>query len=617
MTENVFDVIVVGAGHAGVEAALACARLGQRTLMLTLSMESIAFMACNPAIGGTAKGHLVREVDAMGGQMGIAADACSLQMKMLNSGKGRAVQSLRSQADKNTYHRIMKHTLEAQKSLTLMQAEVQQLIVENGRVKGVRDQYNRTFYAGAVILATGVYLNSRIIIGDYTKSAGPAGFENSLEFSSSIARHLPIVRFKTGTPARVNRNSIDFSQMEPQKGDCDIYGFSFLTDELVTANQDCYLAYTNQKTHDIIRANLDKSPLFNGSIQGIGPRYCPSIEDKVVRFADKERHQIFIEPEGADTDEMYVQGMSSSLPHSVQTEMYRSIKGMERVEIMRFAYAIEYDCIDPLSLLPTLESIAVKGLFTAGQINGSSGYEEAAAQGLLAGINAAQYLNGKEQLVLSRSEAYAGVLIDDLVTKGTNEPYRMMTARAEYRLMLRQENADLRLTQKGRDIGLVSDERYERYLTKKRQLEEIRTLLAEKAPLQQVNEILVERGENSLQKGIDFKEALRHNGFTFSDLARFALFSKYPARFLAEAETEVKYEGYLSKQNAAIAEQKRLEEKTIPQDVDFLSMDGLRLEARQKLQKVRPLNIAQASRISGVSPADITVLLVCLQRRGK
>ena len=469
--ENKFDAIVVGSGHAGVESALALSRMGKNTLLITLSLDSIAFMACNPSIGGTAKGHLVREIDALGGKMGLAADAATLQLKMLNTAKGPAVHSLRGQEDKALYHRIMKSTLERAKNLRVLQSEVIALITENNTVIGVKTSFGKSYYSKAVILTTGVYLNSKIIIGDFSKSSGPSGFENAVHLTENlIALGIPVRRFKTGTPARVKKSSLDFSKMEIQNGEENIEPFSFMNDTCLTSQIPCYLTYTNHKTHEIIRANLHRSPLFNGGISGTGPRYCPSIEDKVVRFGDKDRHQIFIEPEGADTDEMYVQGMSSSLPFDVQEEMYKSVAGMENVEIMRYAYAIEYDCIDPTSLKLSLENKLINGLFTAGQINGSSGYEEAAAQGLIAGINAALYIDNKEPLIIGRDEGYIGVLIDDLITKGTNEPYRMMTARAEHRLYLRQENADLRLTEKGRAVGLVDDDRYEKFCARKNEI---------------------------------------------------------------------------------------------------------------------------------------------------
>ena len=613
--EKNFDAIVVGSGHAGVESSLALARTGKKTLLLTLSLDSISFMACNPSIGGTAKGHLVREIDALGGQMGLSADAAALQLKTLNTGKGPAVHSLRGQEDKALYHRIMKRELERCQNLTIIQSEAVEVLTQNNCVCGIKTSLNSSFFAPVVILTTGVYLNSRIIIGEYTKDCGPNGFENAKSLTSNlIDLGLPVRRFKTGTPARVKKSSLDFSVMEIQYGDDIIYPFSFMHDCTEGKGIPCYLTYTNQKTHEIILANLKRSPLFNGTISGTGPRYCPSIEDKVVRFSDKERHQIFIEPEGMDTDEMYVQGMSSSLPFDVQEEMYRTVKGMENVQIMRYAYAIEYDCLDPLCLKPSLETKKIKGLFCAGQINGSSGYEEAAGQGLIAGINASLYLSGKEPLIIGRDEGYIGVLIDDLVTKGTNEPYRMMTARAEYRLHLRQENADIRLTEKGRDAGLVSDERYSAFLKRKEEIEKCFSLLEKRVPQSDCKSFLEECNESVPICGATYSEILKRKGVTAAKLkSHFKLFSDISLRTMLYAESEIKYSGYLIKQKAQIKETLMLDKKKIPENFDYESIKGLRIEARQKLCAVRPETVGQASRISGVSPADINVLLVCLR----
>lgn len=613
--EKNFDAIVVGSGHAGVESSLALARTGKKTLLLTLSLDSISFMACNPSIGGTAKGHLVREIDALGGQMGLSADAAALQLKTLNTGKGPAVHSLRGQEDKALYHRIMKRELERCQNLTIIQSEAVEVLTQNNCVCGIKTSLNSSFFAPVVILTTGVYLNSRIIIGEYTKDCGPNGFENAKSLTSNlIDLGLPVRRFKTGTPARVKKSSLDFSVMEIQYGDDIIYPFSFMHDCTESKGIPCYLTYTNQKTHEIILANLKRSPLFNGTISGTGPRYCPSIEDKVVRFSDKERHQIFIEPEGMDTDEMYVQGMSSSLPFDVQEEMYRTVKGMENVQIMRYAYAIEYDCLDPLCLKPSLETKKIKGLFCAGQINGSSGYEEAAGQGLIAGINASLYLSGKEPLIIGRDEGYIGVLIDDLVTKGTNEPYRMMTARAEYRLHLRQENADIRLTEKGRDAGLVSDERYSAFLKRKEEIEKCFSLLEKRVPQSDCKSFLEECNESVPICGATYSEILKRKGVTAAKLkSHFNLFSDISLRTMLYAESEIKYSGYLIKQKAQIKETLMLDKKKIPENFDYESIKGLRIEARQKLCAVRPETVGQASRISGVSPADINVLLVCLK----
>lgn len=615
MLKEKFDIVIVGGGHAGVEAALACSRLGKKTLLLTLSLDAISFMACNPAIGGTAKGHLVREIDALGGQMGIAADANLLQIRMLNTAKGAAVHSLRGQADKIAYHNYMKRLLENTPNLKVMQGEAVEIVENNGAVCGVKTALGTLYECDAAVIATGVYLKGSIIIGDYTKNSGPSGFEAANYLTNSlIDLGFEIRRFKTGTPARVNRNSIDFSKMQIQNGDDDIYPFSFLTEGFVENKLPCYLTYTNEKTHDIIKKNISRSPLYNGSIKSVGPRYCPSIEDKVMRFADKERHQLFIEPESAFTEEMYVQGMSSSMPHDVQIQMYRSIEGLENVEIMRYAYAIEYDCIDSRQLLPSLMYKGVKGLFCAGQLNGTSGYEEAAAQGLIAGINSVCYLNGLKPLVLGRNEAYIGVLIDDLITKGTNEPYRMMTARAEYRLELRQENADLRLTPYAEELGLASPKRLEKFHTRKAEIERLLSLSKKSVAHSAANDLLEKIGEQPLSGGASYADLLKRPLVTAESFGCFADFKNANLRCLKEVETLIKYEGYLKKQQADIAEKKKLENKLLPENLDYNSMSGLRLEARQKLDKIRPQNLGQASRISGVSPADITVLMVYLER---
>ena len=617
--DDIYDAVVIGAGHAGVEACLALARLGLKTLVVTLSLDAISFMACNPAIGGTAKGHLVREVDALGGQMGISADRNLLQLRMLNTGKGAAVQSLRGQADKTAYHLYMKRVLEREKNLTVLQGEISGILTEGGKVTGVTTLQGQTFACKGVVVATGVYLNANIVIGEFRQQTGPNGFCRATALTDSLlSLGIPTRRFKTGTPARVDRKTINFDVMTVQNGDEKIYPFSFMSDGFIENREPCWLTYTTAETKRIIMDNIARSPLYNGSIKSTGPRYCPSIEDKVMRFADKERHQIFIEPESASTDEMYVQGMSSSLPVDVQIAMYHSVIGLENCRLMRYAYAIEYDCLDPTALYPSLMSKNVDGLFTAGQINGSSGYEEAAAQGIMAGINCARYVQGKPPVVLGRESSYIGVLIDDLVTKGTNEPYRMMTARAEHRLFLRQENADERLTPIGREVGLVNDERYARLLDKQKSLKEIDKLLARNVAPSLSAPLFAELGDYVPRAGMSLKEILRHPGVTAELLAaHFEELGTYSLRYLEEAATVAKYEGYLSKQQAAVERTKKLEDKALPPDADYLSIAGLRTEARQKLDKIRPLNLGQASRISGVSPADITVLMVWLARRDK
>ncbi len=611
-----YDAIVVGAGHAGIEAGLSLARMGHKTVIMTISLDNVGFLACNPSIGGTAKGHLVREIDALGGEMGIAADHTLLQIKMLNTGKGPAVQSLRGQADKVLYHQYMKRTLEEEKNLDLVQQEATELIVENGKILGVKTAMGIEYRAKAVVVCSGVYLNARIIIGEYLKDEGPSGFARATKLTQSfIDNGIEIRRFKTGTPARLDKNSIDFSKMTRQDGDENISAFSFMTKEKLVNKEPCYLTYTNPKTHEVIMKNLDRSPIYNGEIVGVGPRYCPSIETKVMRFKDKERHQIFIEPESTTTNEMYAQGLSSSLPYDVQEEMYRTIEGLEHCKFLRYAYAIEYDCLNPLELLPSLMTKKIEGLFTAGQINGSSGYEEAGAQGLIAGINASLYIRGLEPLVLRRDEAYIGVLIDDLVTKGTEEPYRMMTSRAEYRLFLRQDNADLRLTEIGYKIGLATKERLDNTLEKKAQVEKIIELASRSVSPSAVNGMLEEKGETTVKSGIMIKDLFKRANVKYTDVVNlFEEFRDFREDALVEAETELKYEGYLQKQLAQIKEMAKLENKKLPENIDYFQMNGLRVEARQKLDTIRPLNLGQASRISGVSPADINVLIVYLQK---
>lgn len=620
-----YDCIVVGAGHAGCEAALAAARLGLRTIMFTVNMENIAQMPCNPSVGGPAKGHLVREIDALGGEMGLNIDETYIQMRLLNTGKGPAVYALRAQADKYRYHQRMQKVLQGQENLDVKQALVEEILVgDNKEIKGIITETGAVFLAPTVILCTGTFLRGRIIIGDVTYPGGPNGQRAAVNLSKSMKDiGLELGRFKTGTPARVDMRSLDFEQMLVQPGDDEEHFFSFMTEQGTGYNIPCYLAYTNQDTHDLIRCNLHRSPLYTGKIEGTGPRYCPSIEDKVVRFADKERHQLFIEPEGLDTYEMYVQGMSSSLPEEVQTGFLRTIRGMEKVEVMRTGYAIEYDYVVPTQLKMTLEVKHLPGLFCAGQINGTSGYEEAAAQGLMAGINAAMKLKNQEPLILKRSEAYIGVLIDDLVTKGTNEPYRIMTSRAEYRLLLRQDNADLRLTEKGWKVGLVSPERYERFQRKKRLLEEELRRLKETSVTPANLEIikLLEAKESApLRQGISLYDLLRRPELQYGDLLSIELGRELPGEVREQIDIQIKYEGYIDKQLSQVERFDKLENRQIPKDLDYLAISGLALEARQKLTKTQPLSVGQASRISGVSPADISVLLVYLEqmrRRGR
>ncbi len=616
-----YDCIIVGTGHAGCEAALATARLGCKTAIFTLNMENIALMPCNPSIGGPAKGHLVREIDALGGEMGKNIDESYIQIRMINTGKGPAVYALRAQADKNTYQKNMTMTLQGQSNLDVKMALVEKINVdEHMTVTGIETETGAVYRAPIVILCTGTYLRGKIFIGDVSYDGGPNGQRVSYNLVESLKKlGVKIGRFKTGTPARVNKRSIDFTQMSMQNGDKDIQDFfSFMTEKGRDVNVPCYLAYTNNETHQIIRDNLYKSPLYSGKIEGIGPRYCPSIEDKVVRFADKERHQIFIEPEGLSTYEMYVQGLSSSLPEEVQMSFLRTVKGMESVEVMRIGYAIEYDYVIPTQLKPTLELNSINGLFCAGQINGSSGYEEAAAQGLMAGINAVLKLKNKEPFILKRSEAYIGVLIDDLVTKGTNEPYRMMTSRAEYRLLLRQDNADFRLTQKGWEIGLVTPDRYAKFQKKKQDFETILAYLKKMmitSSSENVQPLMEEKGSTPLKQAVSLYELLKRPEIVYQDLVKYGLTKEVARDVNEQIDIHIKYEGYIKKQLTQVEKFNKLENKLLPAELDYHEIKSLSSEAVQKLSKIRPVSVGQASRISGVSPADITVLLVYLEKR--
>lgn len=613
---DTFDVIVVGAGHAGVEAALAAARLGGKTLLATLSLDNVALMPCNPSIGGPAKGHLVRELDALGGQMGISADLACIQMRLLNTGKGYAVHALRGQEDKPFYHTLMKKIVEDQENLELKQLMIDKLLVENGAVVGVEAETGEIFEAKCVILATGTYLRGRIVYGQVNYECGPNGLRSAQKLSASLLENgVELMRFKTGTPARIDARSLDYSKMEPQYGDEEVRNFSFISDIKTREQVPCYLTYTNEATHKIIRDNLHLSGMYNGMIEGVGPRYCPSIESKIVRFANKERHQLFIEPEGRSTNEMYVQGMSSSLPAHIQLQFMQTIPGLEHCKMMRAGYAIDYDCLDPLQLRPSLEHKAISGLFSAGQSNGTSGYEEAAAQGLMAGINAMMKINGREPLVLRRDEAYIGVLIDDLVTKGTSEPYRMMTSRAEYRLLLRQDNADLRLTEKGRAIGLVDDKRYGIFTEKRTALERTVSELGKQniSPSAENNAKLEAMGTASLRSGSSLLDLLRRKEVTYSKLQQAFDLPELEPQVAEQAEIFAKYEGYITKQRQEVERFMKLENKRLPDDIDYRAIKELSSEAAEKLDKVRPANIGQASRISGVSPADISVLMIALE----
>ena len=612
-----YDVIIIGAGHAGVEAALASARMGCNTLLTTLNMDNIAMMPCNPSVGGPAKGHLVREIDALGGEMGVNADKTCIQYRMLNTGKGPAVQALRAQADKKLYQNTMKHTCELQENLDVKQLLIDEILFEDNKVTGVVVETGEVYTCKAVVLASGTYLKGRIIIGENTYDGGPNGQRAAIKLSSCLLKAgIELMRFKTGTPARVDRRSLDFSKMIIQPGDDEVHNFSFMSDVKTREQVPCWLTYTNEQTHKIIRDNIERAPMANGIITGVGPRYCPSIETKIVRFPDKERHQLFIEPEGLDTEEMYVQGMSTSMPIDVQMEFLGTIPGLENVRIMRPGYAIEYDCINPLQLKPSLEFKKISGFFSAGQTNGTSGYEEAASQGLIAGINAALKIQGKEPLILKRSDGYIGVLIDDLVTKGTNEPYRVMTSRAEYRLLLRQDNADLRLTEKGRQVGLVSDERYARFVKRRDSI---------KNTIELLSEIRIHPNKETLAKMQEFELGSIHNTVTAADLLKRKEISYDDLKHIVElpeisedvkkqVEITLVYEGYIKKQLEQVERMEKLEEKLLPEDINYDEVSSLRDEAREKLNAIRPISIGQASRISGVSPADISVLLVYLEQ---
>lgn len=611
-----YDAVVIGSGHAGSEACLALSRLGKKTLLTTLNLDSIAFLACNPSIGGTAKGQLAGEIDALGGEMGVNADKSMLQLRILNSGKGPAVQSLRAQVDKITYHNEMKKTIEKQKNLDILQCEISEILVEDGKVIGVKNSMGEAFKCSAVVVATGVYLNSRIIIGDFTKKTGPNGYEPSTMLTKSLMDlGIEIRRFKTGTPARVDGKTIDYSKFEIQPGDELNVSFSHINNK-VKNKKVCYLGYTSTAMHDCIRENIDRAPMYSGAIKGIGPRYCPSIEDKVMRFSDKERHQLFLEPESAFTDEVYVQGISSSMPSDVQRKMYHLIPGFENIKIMRFAYAIEYDCINATELKNNLESKKISGLFFAGQVNGTSGYEEAGAQGIMAGINAERYIDKKSPFVLGRDQAYIGVLIDDLTTKDIVEPYRMMTSRAEYRLILRQDNCDIRLTQLGRDIGLVNTKRYGVFKKKLAQIEEVNNQLKTMCNPKKLEKLFKDKNENLPKCGLTLREVIKRNNITIFDVKEyFNLFKDIPSNVLEYINTEIKYEGYIKQEMDFIEKSKKTENIVLP-DIDYSQIQGLRLEARQKLNKFKPATLGSAKRIDGVSPADINVIMVYLKLKG-
>lgn len=617
-TAGSYDVIVVGAGHAGVEAALASARIGCQTLLATLSMDNIAMMPCNPSVGGPAKGHLVRELDALGGEMGVNADKTCIQFRMLNTGKGPAVHALRAQADKKLYQYTMKETCEQTENLDVKQILIDKLLVEDGKVTGVQVETGEIYKGKAVIMATGTYLKGRIIIGEHTYTGGPNGQRAALKFSDSLqAAGVKLMRFKTGTPARVDARTLDYSKMEIQPGDEECRNFSFMSDVKTREQTPCWLTYTNAKTHKILRDNMHRAPMANGIIEGIGPRYCPSIETKILRFPDKERHQLFLEPEGLHTNEVYVQGMSTSMPMDVQLEFLHTIPGLEHAKVMRAGYAIEYDCIDPTQLKPTLEFKSIKGFFSAGQANGTSGYEEAAAQGIIAGINAAMFVKGEEPLVLKRSDAYIGVLIDDLVTKGTNEPYRIMTSRAEYRLLLRQDNADARLTPLGRRVGLVQDDRWERFTRKQAAIKDAMDYLRHNSinPTQEIKEKLAEAEIEPIRNATTFYELLRRPDVDYAKLQRVFDLPELEDEVRQQVEISITYEGYIKKQLEQVEHMEKLEEKLLPEDIDYAQVPSLRDEGREKLAQIRPRSVGQASRISGVSPADISVLLVWLEQQ--